>query len=161
MLADLGAEVIKVEPPPAGDAFRHFLRPSAAVSPIFANCNRGKRSVSPNLKDADQRARLLRLVASSDVWVSNWRPGVAERLGLGDEALLAANGRLIRAYITGYGPQGPAAGDPVFDLIVQAASGVTHASSPGRPAADTSGFPRRQGHVHDDRAGGAGRPFCS
>jgi crotonobetainyl-CoA:carnitine CoA-transferase CaiB-like acyl-CoA transferase len=129
MLADLGAEVIKVETPPDGDAFRRFNRPSTAVSPIFANCNRGKKSVAPNLKDPDHRARLLRLVASSDVWMSNWRPGVAERLGLGDHDLVAANDKLIRAYLTGYGSEGPAAGDPVFDLIVQAASGVTDASS--------------------------------
>jgi crotonobetainyl-CoA:carnitine CoA-transferase CaiB-like acyl-CoA transferase len=141
MLADLGAEVIKVETPPAGDAFRHFGRPSSSVSPIFANCNRGKRSVSPNLKDDDQRARLLRLVSSSDVWMSNWRPGVAERLGLGDEQLVAANPGLIRAYITGYGSEGPAAGNPVFDLIVQAASGATHASSPVDQPQMLPGFP--------------------
>ena len=134
MLVDLGAEVIKVETPPDGDPFRRFGRPTAPVSPVFANCNRGKRSVCLYLKDPDDRCRLLRLLASSDVWLTNWRPGVAEKLELGDEVLVATNPNLIRAYMTGYGPDGPAAGDPVFDTIVQAASGLTHAlSQAGRP----------------------------
>ena len=127
MLADLGAEVIKVENPPGGDAFRHFGHTKFPVSPVFANCNRGKRSVTPNLKDPADRDRLLRLVASSDVWMSNWRPGVAERLGLDDEVLAKDNPRLIRLYITGYGGRGPGTSGPVFDLIVQAASGLMDA----------------------------------
>lgn len=124
MLADLGAEVIKVENPLGGDAFRHFGRPSFPVSAVFANCNRGKRSISPDLKDPVDRARLLRLVATSDVWLCNWRPGVAERLDLGDEVLAGTNPRLIRAYISGYGGEGPGTDGPVFDLIVQASSGL-------------------------------------
>jgi crotonobetainyl-CoA:carnitine CoA-transferase CaiB-like acyl-CoA transferase len=134
MLADLGAEVIKVENPLGGDAFRSFGRPSFPVSPVFANCNRGKRSVAPDLKDPADRDRLLRLVESSDVWMSNWRPGVADRLGLGDEVLAATNPHLIRAYITGYGSEGPRTTGPVFDLTVQAASGLMDAvARSGRP----------------------------
>ena len=127
MLADLGAEVIKVENPLGGDAFRRFGHPSFPVSAVFANCNRGKRSVAPNLKEPDDRERLLGLVATSDVWMSNWRPGVAERLGLGDDVLAQTNPRLIRTYITGYGGEGPGTGGPVFDLIVQATSGLMDA----------------------------------
>jgi CoA:oxalate CoA-transferase len=134
MLADLGAEVIKVENPAGGDSFRTFGRPSFPVSPVFANCNRGKRSVAPDLKDPVDRDRLLRLVESSDVWLCNWRPGVADRLGLGDQALTAVNPRLIRAYISGYGSDGPGSGGPVFDLVVQAASGLMDAlAESGRP----------------------------
>ncbi len=141
MLADLGAEVIKVENPPDGDPFRHFGRPAAPVSPIFANCNRGKSSVSPDLRDDGARAALLRLVASADVWLSNWRPGVAERLGLGDDVLAGANGRLIRVYVTGHGRTGPMVAAPVFDTIVQATSGLTHALSQGEIPAILPGFP--------------------
>jgi CoA:oxalate CoA-transferase len=141
MLADLGAEVIKVETPPDGDPFRRFGRPSAPVSPVFANCNRGKRSVSLNLKDPDDRGRLLSLLVSGDVWLTNWRPGVAERLDLGDEVMVATNPRLIRAYLTGYGPDGPGADDPVFDTIVQAASGLTHALSQSDRPQVVAGYP--------------------
>lgn len=131
MLGDLGAEVVKVESPPDGDPFRHFGRPPTPISPVFANCNRGKRSVAPDLRRASARTALLGLVASSDVWLCNWRPGVADRLGLGDDVLAEANPRLIRVYVTGYGPDGPLASSPVFDTIVQATSGVTHALARG------------------------------
>ncbi|HWE55314.1 MAG TPA: CoA transferase [Acidimicrobiales bacterium] len=127
MLADLGAEVVKIEPPPDGDPFRRFNRPETPVSPVFANCNRGKRSIAPDLKTEAGRSSLLDLVARSDVWLSNWRTGVAERLGLGDDVLVGANPRLIRVYVTGHGGSGPRAADPVFDTIVQATSGLTDA----------------------------------
>src|SRR5579859_6978054 len=74
MLADLGAEVIKVEAPPKGDPFRRFSRPSARYSPMFANCNRGKKSIAADLKDPVQRDGILDLIRSSDVWITNWRP---------------------------------------------------------------------------------------
>ncbi len=141
MLADLGAEVIKVESPPDGDPFRHFGRPATPISPVFANCNRGKRSVAPDLRRDEDRAALLRLVAESDVWLCNWRPGVAERLGVGDDALTAANSRLIRVYVTGHGPDGPLVSAPVFDTIVQATSGLTHAPSRDDRPVLLPGFP--------------------
>ena len=141
MLADLGAEVIKVESPPAGDPFRHFGRPGTPVSPIFANCNRGKASVAPNLRQPAGRAALLRLVATSDVWLCNWRPGVADRLELGDDVLASANDRLIRVYVTGYGADGPMVSSPVFDTIVQATSGLTDALSKGDRPVVLPGFP--------------------
>ena len=141
MLVDLGAEVIKVEAPPDGDQFRHFGRPETPISPLFANSNRGKRSVMLNLKEPESVDRLLRLVSTADIWISNWRSGVADRLGLGDEVLESTNDRLIRLYITGYGTDGPEANNPVFDLIVQATSGLTYASSSSDIPRVMPGFP--------------------
>ena len=141
MLADLGAEVIKVEAPPKGDAFRRFSRPSGAYSPMFANCNRGKQSILADLKDPVQRDAIIELVRSSDVWITNWRPGVPERLGLSDEVLVAANPRLIRLYLSGYGSDGPRSDSPVFDTIIQATSGLTHALARGDQPTLLPGFP--------------------
>jgi crotonobetainyl-CoA:carnitine CoA-transferase CaiB-like acyl-CoA transferase len=141
MLADLGAEVVKIEAPPRGDPFRRFNRPAAAYSPIYANCNRGKRSIMLDLKDDDQRSRLLDLIAATDVWLTNWRPGVAERLGLGDDALAGRNPRLIRLYLSGYGETGPRADAPVFDTIVQATSGLTDALAQGDTPQVLAGYP--------------------
>src|SRR5579859_3263385 len=108
MLADLGAEVIKVEPP-RGDPFRRFGRPETYVSSLFANCNRPKRSVVLDLKTPEGVARLLGLAGQSDIVVCNWRPEVADRLGVGDGALVQANDQLIRIYVSGYGPTDPLA----------------------------------------------------
>lgn len=141
MLADLGAEVIKVEAPPKGDPFRRFSRPSSAYSPMFANSNRGKRSVLADLKDPVQRDSVLELIDSSDVWVTNWRPGVPERLGLSDETLAERNPRLIRLYLSGYGTEGPRADAPVFDTIIQATSGLTDALARGDQPSLLPGFP--------------------
>ena len=141
MLADLGAEVVKLEAPPQGDPFRRFNRPAAIYSPMFASSNRGKRSVAADLKDPAQREAVLDLVAGSDVWITNWRPGVAERLGMGDDTLSERNPRLIRLYLSGYGTEGPRSKDPVFDTIMQAASGLTHALARGDQPAILPGFP--------------------
>jgi crotonobetainyl-CoA:carnitine CoA-transferase CaiB-like acyl-CoA transferase len=126
ILADLGAEVIKVEPP-KGDPFRRFGRPSRPMAAIFVNANRGKKSVVLDLKLPADRDRLSTLLDSADVMLSNWRPGVADRLGLGDDALAARNPRLIRVYVTGYGPSGPDRDKPSYDSVVQARSGLTWA----------------------------------
>ena len=139
-LADLGAEVIKVEPP-TGDPFRKFGRPQTYVSTQFANCNRGKRSVVLDLKQAGDVEQLLSLLKTADVWLSNWRPQVADRLGLGDATLAAANPRLIRVYVSGYGPTGPLVEDPVFDTIVQARSGMTQGLSPTDDPVLLPGYP--------------------
>ena len=141
MLADLGAEVIKVEAPPRGDAFRRFNRPPAIYSPIFANANRGKRSVLADLKNPAAREAVLELVGTSDVWITNWRPGVAERLGMSDNILADRNPRLVRLYLSGYGPEGPRAHAPVFDTVIQATSGLTHALSGGDQPSLLPGFP--------------------
>ncbi len=141
MLADLGAEVVKIEPPPRGDPFRRFNRPAVAYSPIFANSNRGKRSVTADLKDPSQRQAVLDLVAGSDVWITNWRPGVADRLGMSDPTLATRNPRLIRLYLSGYGSEGPRADAPVFDSIMQATSGLTYAVARDGQPSFVPGFP--------------------
>jgi crotonobetainyl-CoA:carnitine CoA-transferase CaiB-like acyl-CoA transferase len=141
MLADLGAEVIKVEAPPRGDTFRRFNRPSAIYSPVFANSNRGKRSVMADLKDPAQREAVLELVASSDVWITNWRPGVAQRLGMSDITLADRNPLLVRLYLSGYGSAGPRADAAVFDTVVQATSGLTHALARDDQPSVLPGFP--------------------
>jgi CoA:oxalate CoA-transferase len=141
MLADLGAEVIKIEAPPRGDSFRRFSRPATAFSPMFANCNRGKQSVLADLKDPQQRDAVLDLISSSDVWITNWRPGVPERLGLSDDTLAGRHPGLIRLYLSGYGSEGPRADSPVFDTIIQATSGLTHALARGDRPALWAGFP--------------------
>ena len=126
MLADLGADVVKVEPP-KGDPFRHFARPTGAMAAVFVNANRGKKSIVLDLKQAIDRDRLCGLLRDSDVVLSNWRPGVAERLGLGDDVLAALNPRLIRVYVSGYGSSGPDRDKPSYDSVVQARSGLAWA----------------------------------
>lgn len=141
MLVDLGAEVIKIEGPPRGDASRRIGRPTDHYSATFANCNRGKQSLNLDLKDPAQRDHLLDLVKTADVWITNWRPGVAERLGLDDEILAARNPSLIRLYLTGYGRTGSRATAPAFDTIVQAASGMTDALARGERPFVLPGYP--------------------
>jgi len=133
-LADLGADVVKVERPGRGDPFRNFGLTRNGVSAFWLNVNRGKRSIQLDLTLDDGRDRFLRLVAASDVVIQNSRPGVAEALGVGDDVLAATNQRAIRLAITGFGSTGPRAAEPVFDSVVQALSGLAHAQGhPGRP----------------------------
>jgi formyl-CoA transferase len=127
LLADLGADVIKVEPPD-GDLSRSMggerLRLKGTDNAPFMALNRNKRSVVLDLKGATDGGTLLRLTESADVFVENFRPGVAERLGLGYETLAQLNPRLIYASISGFGQTGPWANRPGFDLIAQGMSGV-------------------------------------
>lgn len=125
LLGDLGADVIKVEPPDGGDMTRRMgpgMRGEDSVA--FLAINRNKRSVTLDLKDPDDQARLHRLVADADVVVENFRPGVSERLGASYETLSAVNPRLVYASISGFGQTGPNAHRPGFDLVAQAMSGV-------------------------------------
>jgi crotonobetainyl-CoA:carnitine CoA-transferase CaiB-like acyl-CoA transferase len=124
MLCDLGARVTKVEPPGKGDPFRSFSKPAQGVSAMFINVNRGKKSVVLDLKEAEGRRALVELVRDADVFIHNWRPGIAETLGVGDSVLSVANPRLIRVAISGYGPRGPLATRPAFDTLIQAQSGL-------------------------------------
>jgi CoA:oxalate CoA-transferase len=140
-LADLGADVIKVEAPGSGDTFRNFGRPPTYVSAPFANMNRGKRSVVLDLKDPAGLAKLFELLAGADVFLCNWRGGVAEGLGLTDEAFEACNPRLIRILITGYGQGGPLSAEPAFDTAVQARSGLMDALSPDGVPRILPGYP--------------------
>ena len=124
MLADLGAEVIKVEPPD-GDPYRRVGPRHAGTGLQAAVVNRNKRSVALDLKDRCDRVRFLALVRSADVVVHNWRPGVGQRLHLDDAMLADTNPRLIRLWVTGYGPDGPLADRPAFDSLLQAQTGLT------------------------------------
>jgi len=133
MLADLGAAVVKVEPP-AGDSTRQMPGASGTDSPSFNAVNRGKRSIVINLKTAQGRALFARLARSSDIVVENYRPGVMTSLGLDYAVLSAANPRLIYASISGYGQSGPQRGKGGFDLIAQGVSGIMSITGePGGP----------------------------
>ena len=123
LLADLGADVVKIEPP-AGDSTRQMPGAVGLESPSFNAVNRGKRSLVINLKVAEGRATLARLAAASDIFVENFRPGVLDALGLGYDALAAAHPRLIYASISGYGRTGPDKDKGGFDLVAQGASGI-------------------------------------
>ena len=127
MLADAGAEVLKVEPP-TGDDSRGWLpfvdRDGVRESAYFLAANRGKESIRLDLKTEDGARRLRELVADADVLVENYRPGLLDRLGLGLESLRAANPRLITLSITGFGVGGPDGHRAGFDQIVQAEAGL-------------------------------------
>ena len=127
VLADLGAEVIKVEAP-AGDASRHITAVLPGRPPLaayFLPNNRGKKSVTADLTDADAKQPILRLVDTADVVLEGFRPGVMERLGLGPAELQARNPRLIYARLSAYGGNGPHGNRPGVDLMVQAEAGMT------------------------------------
>ena len=123
LLADLGADVIKIEPP-AGDSTRTMPGAVGTDSPSFNAVNRGKRSVVLNLKTAEGRAALVRLARTADILVENYRPGVLAKIGLDYESLKAVNPRLIYASISGYGQTGPDARKGGFDLVAQGVSGI-------------------------------------
>lgn len=121
MLADLGANVIKVEQPGTGDPFRSFK--GGLYSPHFQTYNRNKKSITIDPKQPDDLAVLDQLVASADVFIQNFRPGVANRLNVDPARLQAINPRLIYASISGFGSEGPDRDRPAFDTVAQAASG--------------------------------------
>ena len=121
LLADLGADVIKVEAPETGDPFRAFQ--GGLYSPHFQTYNRNKRSLTLDTRDAEDRAVLDTLVAAADVYIQNFRPGVADKLGVGEKRLRALNPNLVYVSISGFGATGPAAMRPAYDTVAQAASG--------------------------------------
>ena len=123
MLADQGADVIKLESP-KGDLMRHFSRGRSGINASFLTCNRNKRSIAVDLKSADGLAIARRLIATAAVLVHNFRPGVAERMGLGEEAVRAIRRDIIYVSITGYGTKGPYAKQRAYDPIIQAMSGL-------------------------------------
>jgi crotonobetainyl-CoA:carnitine CoA-transferase CaiB-like acyl-CoA transferase len=121
LLGDLGADVVKVEQPGTGDPFRAFK--NGLYSPHFQTYNRNKRSIALDTKRADDRAVLDDLVAEADVYIQNFRPGVADKLGVGAARLRALNPKLVYCSISGFGSSGPAANRPAYDTVAQAASG--------------------------------------
>lgn len=122
MLADLGAEVIKVENPDGGDPFRSFR--GGHYSPHFAAYNRGKHSIKLDLRSAAGREAASRLIKRADILIENYRAGVMERLGLGEKTLAALNAKLIHCSITGFGASGPYSGRPAYDNVGLALSGI-------------------------------------
>jgi len=132
LLADLGADVVKVELPETGDPFRAFK--GGLYSPHFQTYNRNKRSVTANTKVASDRDRFDRLIADADVYIQNFRPGFAEQIGAGEARLRGLNPRLIYCAISGFGATGPASGRPSYDTVAQAASGYLRLLvNPGNP----------------------------
>ena len=123
LLADLGARVIKVEPRD-GDDYRHVGPWLGGESALFASINRGKESIALDLKEASDLELALQLCDRADVVVENFRPGVAAKLGIGAEALMARNPRLVYASISGFGQTGPMRERPAYDIIVQALTGL-------------------------------------
>ena len=124
LLADLGADVLKVEPP-QGDDYRHigpFYRDGSSA--LFETVNRGKRSVVLDLSTPAHCALALDLAAGADVVVENFRPGVADKLGIGWEKVRARNPRAVYASISGFGQDGPNARRPAYDIVLQALSGI-------------------------------------
>ena len=127
-LADLGADVIKVERPGTGDPFRAFK--GGLYSPHYQTYNRNKRSIALDTKDPGDLAVFLDLVASADVFIQNFRPGVAEKLGAGEEALRKVRPDLIYCAISGFGTSGPSRDRPAYDTVAQAASGYLRLLTP-------------------------------
>jgi CoA:oxalate CoA-transferase len=147
LLLDLGARVIKVEPP-SGDDARQIGPFLGGRSAYFLSLNRGKESIALDLKEASDRAIFERLLGRADVLVENFRPGVMERLGYGFEALHARLPRLVYAATSGFGRTGPEAGRPAYDIVVQAMGGLM--SLTGHPG----GPPTRVGTSIGDIAAG-------
>jgi crotonobetainyl-CoA:carnitine CoA-transferase CaiB-like acyl-CoA transferase len=123
MLADQGADVIKVESP-HGDLMRHFNRGRNGMNASFLSCNRNKRSIAVDLKSADGLEIFKKLIVTSAVLVHNFRPGIADRMGLGEEAVRAIRHDIVYVSITGYGTKGPYARQRAYDPVIQAMSGL-------------------------------------
>ena len=137
LLADMGARVIKVEPPD-GDSTRRMAGAVGSDSPAFNSVNRGKESITLNLGVPAARDVFRRLARTADILVENYRPGVMAKLGLDYPALSAENGRLIYASISGYGQTGPSASKGGFDLVAQGESGLMSVTGErGRPPIKT------------------------
>jgi len=127
LLADLGAEVVKIEPP-QGDDYRAIGPMNNGESALFTVMNRNKQSLVLDLKHPEAVALVREMAAQADVVVENFRPGVAERLGIGASQLRALNPRLVYVSVSGFGQTGPLAHRPAYDIIVQAMSGLMEAT---------------------------------
>ena len=124
LLADQGAEVIKLEQPVGGDRLRYLGSRRGGIGAFWANCNRGKRSLVLDLQQADGKVALCRLIERTDVFLQNFRPGVADRLGIGADALRAVNPDLVYVSISGFGESGPYIDQKSYDYVIQALSGM-------------------------------------
>ena len=153
-LADLGAEVIKVEPPGSGDETRTFPPFREGESHYYIAINRGKKSIVVDLKSEEGVSLVKDIAAKSDVLIENYRPGVMERLGLGYETLAAINPRLIYCAISGFGLNGPLRDRPSFDIVLQALSGAMSVNG------DPGGLPTKLGIPLGDLVGGINGPIA-
>ncbi|MFO1427812.1 MAG: CoA transferase [Steroidobacteraceae bacterium] len=146
MMADQGAEVIKIEPPGEGEPNRHIGELQDGISVFFRNTHRGKKSVTLNLKDRQAREALLRLCEQADVFVEAFRPGVVDRLGVGYRDVAARNPRIVYCSIAAFGQNGPYRDLPAHDLATEAMAGVVslnlgndgQPTMPHMPTADMS-----------------------
>ncbi|MBW2241116.1 MAG: CoA transferase [Deltaproteobacteria bacterium] len=129
VLADQGADVIKVEPPGHGEESRQIASYRAGMAALYANCNHGKRSIGLNLKTPEGLEILYDLVRGADVFVQNWRPGAAERLQVGEADLRKIKPDLVYASVTGYGDDGPYADRRGYDPIFQSLTGYVSAQT--------------------------------
>lgn len=152
-LADLGAEIIKVEPPGGGDDTRNFPPFSDGHSVYFLGINRGKKSIVIDLKSADGVALARDLAAKCDILIENYRPGVMDRLGLSYAVLSAINPRLIYCAISGFGMTGPLRDYPSFDIVTQAMSGAFSVNG------ERDRAPTRLGLPMGDLVGGINGPI--
>ncbi len=125
MMGDQGADVVKIEPHGMGETLRLPLFARGGLNAFFANCNRNKRGVQLDLQQDEGREIVHKLVADADVFVQNWRPGAADRLGLGYDELVKLKPDLVYCSISGFGPTGPYAQRRVYDPIIQGLSGHT------------------------------------
>jgi crotonobetainyl-CoA:carnitine CoA-transferase CaiB-like acyl-CoA transferase len=133
ILGDQGADIIKIEPPMTGDLARFMGDRRNGMSAMFATLNRNKRSLVLDLKHQADKEIFLQLVASADVLIENYRPGVTRKLGIDYETLNTLNPGLVYASISGYGQTGPYQHKRVYDPLIQATAGAAAAQDRGRP----------------------------
>jgi crotonobetainyl-CoA:carnitine CoA-transferase CaiB-like acyl-CoA transferase len=126
MLADQGADVLKIEQPPHGDVMRYLGSHRGGITALFASCNRSKRSIVLNLKEDAARGIVRELALEADVFVQNFRPGVIDRLGLGEADLRSEHPELIYVSMNAFGESGPYAGRPAYDHILQGMTGAAY-----------------------------------
>lgn len=129
ILADQGAEVVKIEPPGTGDVMRYIGTHRGGISASFASINRSKRSLIVNLREEAGKALVRELVAEADVFIQNFRPGVIQRLGLGEPVLRADHPELIYVSLNAFGETGPYADRPAYDHILQGMTGAAYLQS--------------------------------
>ena len=132
ILADQGADVIKVETPGVGDYTRQAGNQKANLSASFLNNNRNKRSITIDLKTERGKELFHRLVKTADVLVQNFRPGVVDRIGIGEAAIREVAPDIIYVSISGFGEKGPYKGKPTYDPLIQAVSGLASVQGPTR-----------------------------
>jgi crotonobetainyl-CoA:carnitine CoA-transferase CaiB-like acyl-CoA transferase len=132
LLADMGAQVVKIEEPKRGDPFRGWGERNYAAT--FCSLNRNKKSMTLDLRQSEAREVVVKLAAGSDVLIQNFRPGVMEKRGLGYEALRKVNSKIVYCSISGFGPKGPYRDMPGYDTVGQARSGLLSLlTDPGKP----------------------------